>query len=101
MSRLKGRVRAAAASVAIASVAVIGLSDTASAASSASVPCGFSIQGSEGVWNNCTGPGWDYITIDIVWLPDYERCVKPGYTDLGAGGTWPDDIRGATFLHKC
>jgi hypothetical protein len=100
MSRLKGRVRAAAASVAIASAAVVGLSGTASAASYA-FPCGFSVDGSQGIWNNCTGPGWDYITIDIVWLPDYERCVKPGYTDLGAGGTWPDDIRGATFLHKC
>lgn len=101
MSRLKGRVRAAAVSVAVAAAAVTGLSGTASAATTAGVPCGFSIQGSQGVWNNCTGPGWDYITIDLVWWPDFERCVKPGVTDLGAGGSWPNDIRGASFLHKC
>ncbi|MFJ4876867.1 DUF6355 family natural product biosynthesis protein [Streptomyces sp. NPDC088745] len=49
-------------------------------------PCGFYKTGSDAFYHHCTADGSHVIIkVDANWAPDYERCVSPGRTWLGAG----------------
>ncbi|MCX5202786.1 DUF6355 family natural product biosynthesis protein [Streptomyces sp. NBC_00237] len=56
-------------------------------------PCGFYKTGSDAFYHHCTNDGSHVIIkVDANWAPDYERCVYPGETWLGAAnkinGAW-------------
>ncbi|MEV4333090.1 DUF6355 family natural product biosynthesis protein [Streptomyces sp. NPDC049597] len=66
---------------------VLGMSGVAAAASpsvAAMNPCGFYETSSDAFYNHCTGDGSRVIVEIEVWGPNYEWCLGPGDTWLGA-----------------
>ncbi|MEV8312582.1 DUF6355 family natural product biosynthesis protein [Streptomyces sp. NPDC059900] len=60
-------------------------------------PCGFYETGSDAFYNHCTDDGSNVvIKVKVAWGPDYERCVGPGRSWLGAA----DKIQGAHYLGR-
>ncbi|WP_037683754.1 DUF6355 family natural product biosynthesis protein [Streptomyces cellulosae] len=60
---------------------------TCAAGPAAADPCGFFETGSDAFYNHCTSDGSRIvIKVEAAWAPDYERCVAPGTSWLGAAG---------------
>ncbi|MER6347672.1 DUF6355 family natural product biosynthesis protein [Streptomyces sp. NPDC001595] len=76
---------------------VLGLGlPLATAPVAAADPCGFYETGSDSYYNHCTGDGSRVVIEVEVWGPNYERCVGPGRTWLGAA----DEIDGAFYTGR-
>jgi hypothetical protein len=70
---------------------------TATAGPAAADPCGFYETGSDAYYNHCTSDGSRVvIQVRVALAPDYERCVAPGRTWLGAA----DKIQGAHYVGR-
>ncbi|MFG2359150.1 DUF6355 family natural product biosynthesis protein [Streptomyces sp. NPDC048521] len=69
----------------------------ATATPAAAYPCGFYETGSDAYYNHCTGDGSNVVVkVEVAWGPDYERCVGPGRSWLGAA----DKIQGAHYTGR-
>lgn len=78
-------------------LASLGALTAVTAAPAAANPCGFYETGSDAYYNHCTSDGSRVIIkVEVAWAPDYERCVAPGKTWLGAA----DEIQGAYYTGR-
>ncbi|GAA4804731.1 DUF6355 family natural product biosynthesis protein [Streptomyces ziwulingensis] len=63
----------------------------------AAAPCGFYKTGSDAYYRHCTSDGSRVvIKVRVAKASDYERCVAPGTTWLGAAGK----IQGAHYAGR-
>lgn len=70
---------------------------TATASPAAADPCGYYETGSDAYYNHCTSDGSHVvIKVEVAWGPDFERCVGPGRSWLGAA----DKIQGAHYTGR-
>lgn len=70
---------------------------TVTATPAAADPCGFYETSSDAYYNHCTSDGSRVvIQVRVALAPDYERCVGPGTTWLGAA----DKIQGAHYVNR-
>ncbi|KOG42565.1 DUF6355 family natural product biosynthesis protein [Streptomyces resistomycificus] len=70
---------------------------TTTASPAAADPCGFYETGSDAFYNHCTSDGSRVvIKVEVAWQADYERCVAPGKSWLGAASK----IEGAYYLGR-
>ncbi|MEU7579917.1 DUF6355 family natural product biosynthesis protein [Streptomyces sp. NPDC041068] len=83
----------AATALALTSLGAVTVTATPAAAD----PCGFYETGSDAFYNHCTSDGSNVvIKVEVAWGPDYERCVGPGKSWLGAASK----IQGAHYLNR-
>ncbi|WP_280885105.1 DUF6355 family natural product biosynthesis protein [Streptomyces sp. LBL] len=70
---------------------------TTAASPAAADPCGFFETGSDAYYNHCTSDGSRVvIKVEVRLARDYERCVAPGKTWLGAASK----IDGAYYVGR-
>ncbi|MFE5394486.1 DUF6355 family natural product biosynthesis protein [Streptomyces sp. NPDC056568] len=83
----------ATAALALASLGAVAVT----AAPAAADPCGFDETGSDAFYRHCTSDGSHVvIKVEVAHAADYERCVGPGRTWLGAAGK----IQGAHYAGR-
>ncbi|MEV1065972.1 DUF6355 family natural product biosynthesis protein [Streptomyces sp. NPDC050263] len=78
-------------------LASLGAVTAATAGPAAADPCGFYETSSDAYYNHCTSDGSRVvIQVRVALAPDYERCVGPGTTWLGAASS----IQGAHYVNR-
>ncbi|WP_330457719.1 DUF6355 family natural product biosynthesis protein [Streptomyces sp. NBC_00820] len=82
---------------ALAAILMSAAAGVVTAAPVAADPCGFYKTGSDAYYNHCTSDGSHVvIKVQVALAPDYERCVVPGNTWLGAASK----IQGAYYVGR-
>jgi hypothetical protein len=78
-------------------VASLGAVTAAAVSPAAADPCGFYKTSSDAFYNHCTSDGSRVVVkVEVALAPDYERCVAPGKTWLGAAAK----IQGAYYVGR-